>query len=174
MWARIILHQNEIVTNCSCKRSYNRTKNSIGIPQSSQWTSIYHIQVSVVFIGNPTPYHYWPSSICVHFHNIAVLKSLFWPSSDQNTSIRSTEMKPAFICKQNCAPVLQSPVVLMRLCKIESLCTMLPGENKASCWSSGVQITFMQSVTFCLVGYSLTSCMMELDLWPSGRKLPIS
>ena len=56
--------------------------------------------------------------------------------------------------EQNCASVMQSPV-LMLSGKLVSPCTMLPGEKRPPCWTSGAKVTFMYPAMYCLVGYCL-------------------
>ena len=82
-------------------------------------------------------------------------------------------MKSAFTYEQNCASLAITSSIW---CSWKTEITMhdvASGENRPSCCTSDGQVIFMYPVIYGLIRYPLTSCMLELDLKPTGCVLPL-
>ena len=105
----VVMHENEIIPNCTSKSSHYGMDNVVPISRGSHCTSIYDMQVRPPLDANTGPHHNRPTAVSVRLNNVTVRVSLPAVSPYSNTSITSRNMEATFICKQNCTPLPKLP-----------------------------------------------------------------
>ncbi|CAB1422580.1 unnamed protein product [Pleuronectes platessa] len=101
---RIVLYQEEPRAHCTSVRSDNRSENFLPVPNSSQGTVGYDMEVCATLQGYAFPDHQRPIANPVMLNVVTGSITFTTASPDSFTPVTCAQCKPALICEENRAP----------------------------------------------------------------------
>ncbi|GFU71234.1 hypothetical protein TNCV_3782201 [Trichonephila clavipes] len=123
MWPAVIVHSNEVISDCCSVRDYNRSEDPIPISASSQRSISNDVEVYAPVNGDATIHQHSPNAKSDTFvHERRVISTDMVPP-DENTPIIRMNRKTGLVRKKNIAPFI-SPRVHLLCCPLLAVVTM--------------------------------------------------
>ncbi|GFS86227.1 hypothetical protein TNCV_661031 [Trichonephila clavipes] len=122
MWPLVIVHKNEVISDCCNLRDYNRSEDFIPISASSQRSFSNDVEVCVPVNGDATIHQHSPTDKSDTFvHKRRIISTTKVPP-DENTPIIRINRKTGLVRQKNIAPFI-SPPVHMLCCPLPAVAT---------------------------------------------------
>ncbi|GFV42623.1 uncharacterized protein TNCV_842931 [Trichonephila clavipes] len=123
MWPAVIVHKNEVISDCCSVRDYNRSENLIPISTSSRRSISNDVDVCAPINGDVIIHQDSPTTKSDTFvHERRIIPTATVPP-DENTPTIRMNRKTGLVRKKNIAPFI-SPPVHMLCCPLPAVATM--------------------------------------------------
>ncbi|GFX81858.1 uncharacterized protein TNCV_2570581 [Trichonephila clavipes] len=123
MWPTVIVHKNEVISDCCSVRDYNRTEDLIPISAKSRRSISNDVEVCAPVNGDAIIHQHSSTAKSDTFvHERRIVPTATVPP-DENTPIIRMNRKIGLVRKKNIAPFI-SPPVHMLCCPLPAVATI--------------------------------------------------